>query len=191
MNDDEQGDIGRGVLAEGLAAGDPGALTELVQRFADPLARYVFQYLGSRPEAEGVVAEVFQELWMMREEADLQRHPETALYALARLRALDIQRARGLDSAPRPPYVPPTFTARGPIVPAGRSAYVPRNEIDAEIQRAVDTLDPREREALRLRGQKASGKEIAAALGIARSAVTPLLHRAVDNLVRALPRSLG
>lgn len=184
-------DCDYGALSERLAAGDPEAFTSLFQRFADPLARYVFQYLGSRPEAEDVVAEAFQELWMRRGEADVQRDPEAALYGLARHRALDIQQARASESGPRPPYVPPTFTAHGPIVPAGPNTNVTSDEIDAMIQRAVSTLDPREREALRLRGQKASDKEIAAALGIARSAVAPLLDRAVDNLVRALPRSLG
>lgn len=184
-------DIDRGGLADRLAAGDSGAFTELFQRYADPLARYVFQYVGSRPEAEDVVAEVFQELWMRRGEADIQCHPETALYALARQRALDIQRTRGPGSAPRPPYVPPTLTAHGPIVPADPNAYRPHGEIDAMIQRAVDTLDPSEREALRMRGQKASDQEVAAALGIGAAAVRGLLDRAVENLVRALPRSLG
>lgn len=38
MNDDH-GDIDREALAERLAAGDPGAFTGLLERYADRLAR--------------------------------------------------------------------------------------------------------------------------------------------------------
>mgnify|MGYP001048826258 CR=1 FL=1 len=65
-------------------------------------------------------------------------------------------------------------------------------EVRAALQRAVDTLPPKQRETLVLRWQSdASYATIAQRLGVSEGTVAQHLHRAVDQLRKLLPKLLG
>jgi DNA-directed RNA polymerase specialized sigma24 family protein len=86
------------------------------------------------------------------------------------------------------PYSPPQIISAGRILaPAGREP----NELQAAMQRAVDTLPPRQREiVIRRWRHRQTDTQIAAALDISPPHVVREVDKAVRYLEKALPQFL-
>ena len=86
--------------------GEQAALSQLINRFRDPLIRFLFNYLKNEAEAEDIAAEVLAELALHPERYRGTVTLKTYLFMLAKSRALNRMRRRsfrltiGLDDAP-------------------------------------------------------------------------------------------
>jgi RNA polymerase sigma-70 factor (family 1) len=169
--------------AELLGAGDVEAFKRLFDDYFETLYRYALRYLRSAEEARDVVHDVFLQMWRHRQRIGLERDLRTYLYATTRNHALDHLKRREVEDRFRE-------RQEGAEAQAGADAEseLESRELAATIQRAIDTLPPRQREVLRLRWQQhLSYEEIAKALDISPKTVAIHLSRGLQHLREALP----
>lgn len=173
--------------AHRIAAGDIEAFKALFDAYFDPLYRFALRYLRSPDEAKDLVHDVFLQVWRHRERIGLERHLRTYLYATARNHALDRLKHRKVEDR---------FAKRSEgeasSVESVESLDIQQDlelrELAATIQRAIDTLPPRQREVLRLRWQEhMSYEEIGRTMGISPKTVAIHLSRGLQHLRKALP----
>ncbi len=178
-------------LAQQLAAGDPLAFRQFFDRHFDRLCRYVHSYTASWPAAEDLIHDVFLKLWLRPQILLGARDLDAYLYAMARNEALNYLKRQRLEAKSYAKYRPSLRAGRS-VLPPEAEAQLESNELVAAIQRAIDTLPPRQREVLMLRWKgEASYEQIGAALGIAPRTVAVHLQRAAEQLRKILPRFLG
>lgn len=166
---------------------DAEAFRILFDTHFDRLLRYVRRYLGSPEESEDLIQDLFLTLWRDRRTIGLHRDLTGYLYAMARHRALDRLKHRRVETRFRERRALALALEReGPSW--NPATELEERDLAAAIQRAVDTLPPRQREVLRLRWQEhLSYAEVGAALGIAPKTVAIHRGRALRHLRAMLP----
>jgi RNA polymerase sigma-70 factor (family 1) len=167
--------------AELLGGEDVEAFRRLFDTYFEKLYRYALRYLRSAEEANDLVHDVFLQMWRHRQRIGLERDLRTYLYATTRNHALDRLKRRKVEDR---------FLEReqGSVPQEGADAELESRELAATIQRAIDTLPPRQREVLRLRWQQhLTYEEIAKALNISPKTVAIHLSRGLQHLREALP----
>lgn len=166
-----------------LGAGDVEAFKQLFDTYFETLYRYALRYLRSAEEAKDVVHDVFLQMWRHRQRIGLKRDLRTYLYATTRNHALDHLKRRKVEDRFRE-------GREGAVAQEGADAEseLESRELAATIQRAIDSLPPRQREVLRLRWQQhLSYEEIAKVLNISPKTVAIHLSRGLQHLREALP----
>jgi RNA polymerase sigma-70 factor (ECF subfamily) len=161
-----------------VQAGDPQALSALIDRWRGPLYAFLWRRAGDGAD------DLFQESWIRvaraRDRFDRSRRFSTWLFQIAnnlcrdRWRRIDARR-RALDALRDETHVTGRAAAEPPALPA-----------DSELTRRLGALPERLREVLVLRYyHDQSEAEIAEILGIPRGTVKSRLHAAV-RAARAL-----
>ncbi len=85
-------------LMQLVAQGDAQALAKLYDRYSPLIYAMCLRVLGNRAEADELLPEIFFEVWEKRARYDAARSaPRTYLTMLARSRAIDRKRKRGLS----------------------------------------------------------------------------------------------
>jgi RNA polymerase sigma-70 factor (family 1) len=169
--------------AELLGAEEVEAFKRLFDTHFEQLYRYALRYLRSAEEANDVVHDVFLQMWRHRQRIGLERDLRTYLYATTRNHALDRLKRRKVEDRFRE-------RQQGTILQEkpGAESELESRELAATIQRAIDTLPPRQREVLRLRWQQhLTYEEIAKTLNISPKTVAIHLSRGLQHLREALP----
>ncbi len=166
-----------------LDAEDVEAFKRLFDTHFEPLYRYALRYLRSAEEARDVVHDVFLQVWRHRERIGLERDLRTYLYATTRNHAIDRLKRRKVENRFRERREEAVEQAD-----SDAESELETRELAATIQRAIDTLPPRQREVLRLRWQQhLTYDEIAKALNISPKTVAIHLSRGLQHLREALP----
>ena len=133
-------------LMQAVAARDPNALRALYDRYAGLVFSLALRILRDRAEAEELLTDVFWELWSKAQRFDASRGTAiTYLTTLTRSRAIDRVRSRAtkLKLAPIESEDAPAAATRS--TPAGDSLLAERRAL---IKRAIDQLDPSQRQAI-------------------------------------------
>lgn len=172
-------------LLEDAAHGEMAAFQTLYERYRDPIFRFAYRMLGSVEAAEDVAHDCF--LGLMKEPGrfdSAKASLRTYLYAAARNQAakryLNSSRESGIDELPNEPRA---ATHLEPI------RQVLDNELAGEVQRAIQSLPPLQREALVLfEYEDLSLAEIGAIVGADSNTVKARLFRARDKLRARLER---
>lgn len=174
-------------LVARIGAGDIAAFEELYRAHAPALLAFAHARLHSREAAEDLVQELFLAIWRNREEWELKSSLKSYLFGALRNRIVSYRRARqaregrlrqveegtgGLDTLPSP----------------NRADHrVLESELAEAIERAIDSLSPRNRETfLLVRQQNLSYAETAEILGISVKGVEMNMVRALAALRKAL-----
>jgi RNA polymerase sigma-70 factor, ECF subfamily len=166
------------VLLEQAANGDGKAFQILYERYRDPIFRFAYRLLGSVEAAEDVTHDCFLSLIKEPGRFDSARASlRTYIYAAARNLAVkrynSFERETAIDGLDEPSDT----DHRGPM---GR---VLDNELAVEVERAVASLPPLQREALVLfEYEDLSLAEIAAIVGADVGTVKARLFRARGKL---------
>jgi RNA polymerase sigma factor (sigma-70 family) len=153
------------------------AFEALYRECRDDVYAYVAGLLRDRSAAEEVTSQAFERAWRKRRQIDRRRGtPRTWLFGIARNAALDELRRQSKfarDPAPQ---------AADPIVnPA--DAAVDR----AVLQRALDSLNGRERELVALKFFAGlSNAEIASVIRTSETNAGTRLHRVIEKLRRSI-----
>ena len=167
------------------ANGDGTAFQILYERYRDPIFRFAYRLLGSVEAAEDVTHDCFLSLIKEPRRFDATRASlRTYVYAAARNLAAkryhSSGRETGLDDLADEPSV---ADHHGPV------ARVLENELASEVERAVASLPPLQREALVLfEFEDLSLAEIAAVVGADPNTVKARLFRAREKLRARLDR---
>jgi RNA polymerase sigma-70 factor (ECF subfamily) len=172
-----------------IAAGDVHAFRELFDREVAGLVRYATGALGSREDARDAVQESFLRLWQTRGRLDAESDPVRLLYTIVRNLARDRLRHRAVEQRPHPHLEAPNQVQAVPLL-ADDSADA--DDLQAAVQRALETLSPRQREIVLLRWRRQlTYEQIGAELGIAPGTASAHMQRAIAQLKALLPRLLG
>ncbi len=169
-------------------AGGPTDVERLFDLYADRLHRHIYHYVRSWETAQDLVQELFLRLWDRRAELDAVSDIEGYLYTAARNRALTHLRHLRFEEEWRRHHAGPAIVPRSTTAADDPAEQVVSAEIAAAVQRAVDALPNRQREALLLQWKGNSYAQIAAALDISPKTVAIHLTRAIRQLRRALLR---
>ncbi len=173
-------------LAARIAAGHAQAFREFFNRESAGLIRYATGILGSREDARDAAQETFFRLWQNRERLDPTADPARLLYTIVRNLARDRLRHRAVEQRPHP------HLESSHVVPAGQLLAddgEDPDDLQELVQRALETLSPRQREIVRLRWHRhLTYEQIGTELGIAPGTASVHMQRAIAQLKVVLPR---
>ena len=174
-----------------LAAGDPGAAQELLDRYSGLVWSLARRHTRNPAEAEDAVQEVFLAIWKNAERFDRAKASEpTFITVVARRRLIDLHRFKER----RPKTVNDELQLE--LMPDLHSNEA---EVRAEAQlasRALKVLKPKEREVVLMSVQRGlSHSEISAQLDMPLGTVKTYIRRGLIRVREALetpaPRLLG
>jgi RNA polymerase sigma-70 factor (ECF subfamily) len=164
-------------LAERFAAAEPDAIRELYARFGRPVFTVAFSVLHDRALAAEAVQMTFVKAWRATDSYDATRPLAPWLYSIARRTAIDIARSERRHVGQE--------LRETDAASAGRTM---EHVWEAwQVRRAVDRLDPREREIVRLQHfEQLTHDEISTRLSIPIGTVKSRSHRAHQRLAHVL-----
>lgn len=172
-------------LLEEAANGNTAAFQILYERYRGPIFRFAYRLLGSVEAAEDVAHDCFLGLIKEPGRFDPSRASlRTYLYAAARNQAAKRYQSFGRETALEELVEePPSADHQGPM------AQVLDDELAGEVERAIASLPPLQREALVLfEYEDLSLAEIAAVVGADSGTVKSRLFRARERLRVRLDR---
>jgi RNA polymerase sigma-70 factor (ECF subfamily) len=176
-------------LLHDLAEGVETALSVIIDRYKDPLFRFILRYTGSPSDAEDILQDTFVSIYTKASTYDPAWKSSTWIYRIAlnkcrdqarkkrlrRLVSLD-QFGRGADGALLLPLEIPDPGASPEEITSQRQAL-------ANLSRAMDTLPHKLRTALVLSSiENRPQAECAEILGVSRKSVEMLVYRARNAL---------
>jgi RNA polymerase sigma-70 factor (ECF subfamily) len=168
---------------------EAAAFEELVSQFQRRLVAVMHHLVGNADEAEDLAQEVFLRVYRARKKYHPRCKFSTWLFTIANNLALNALRSRQ-----RKPVVPLPAQDSGPLGPRPAEQLVPdrgsgpvqkvqRQEVAAQVRRALETLNERQRMAVVLnKFEDMNYAEIAEVMGLTVKAIKSLLSRARMNL---------
>jgi RNA polymerase sigma-70 factor (ECF subfamily) len=163
-------------LVRRVLDGETAAFTTLVDRHAAACTRFAMRMLANREDAEDAVQESFLRAYRSLARYEERQAFRTWLFQILvnRCRTAAVRRQR----RQRMFLVDDTAVASASVRPAAEST-----ELRAELRRAIDALDPDQREAFLLKHvELLSYEEMAAATGVGVSALKMRVKRACDRM---------
>jgi RNA polymerase sigma factor (sigma-70 family) len=152
-----------------------GSLADLFTQYHASLVRVIYRRTGDRERAEEIAQEVFA-----RAAVAPPRNPRPWLFAVA----LNLIREEGRTAVRRGRLLELYRDERPQMAPPP-DEELERSERVRRVRSALETLSPRDREALLLKAEGFNYDEIAASLGLAKGAIGTTLARARRRLVEA------
>lgn len=135
------------LLMKGIAASDPGALRTLYERYSPTVLAVARRIIGDAQEAEQLLVDVFLEMWQRPDRYDAARGcPLTYLLTLTRSRAID--RRRSMSARGGGPAMAAPVGAERPATDGSPLQTVLLTERRAQVRRALEELDPQQRQAI-------------------------------------------
>jgi RNA polymerase sigma-70 factor (ECF subfamily) len=176
MSPSSQSDLA--ALVRRCLAGDEVALRELVCRFYGPVFGLCCRMLGHWQDAEDAVQETFLRLVRNLDRWDPQREMLPWVLAIAANRCRTMLAARKMPQAAEEAVL---------AVPDRAISRPPADELNEELQQALNKIRPQHREAFLLFHEHGLAYEqIAAALGVPLGTVKTWVHRARQELIAHL-----
>jgi len=163
-------------LVRRVIDGDTAAFTTLVDRHAAACTRFATRMLGNREDAEDATQETFLRAYRSLARYEERQAFRTWLFQILinRCRTAAVRRQR----RHRMFLVDDNAIAAATVRPAGDAT-----DLRAELERAIDALDPDQREAFLLKHvEQLSYDEMAAATGVGVSALKMRVKRACDRM---------
>jgi RNA polymerase sigma-70 factor (ECF subfamily) len=198
------------VLLDRLRAGDQGALAELFARHREPLRRMIMLRLDQRLGGRVSPSDVLQETYVdaLKRVPHLFENPDMPFFVwlrwIAGQRIVEVHRqhlgARMRDAGLEIPLqhaYPATASSAGLAAHLAAGLTSPsraaiRDETLAQLEAALERLDPIDREVLALRHfEELSNNEVASLLGIQKAAASKRYVRALERLRGALAEIPG
>ena len=164
------------MLVRRVLDGDVAAFTTLVDRHAAACTRFATRMLGNREDAEDATQETFLRAYRSLARYEERQAFRTWLFQILinRCRTAAVRRER----RHRMFLVDDNAIALATVRPATDAS-----DLRAELQRAIDALEPDQREAFLLKHvEQLSYDEMAAATGVGVSALKMRVKRACDRM---------
>ena len=164
-------------------SGSHAAYEEIYNRYYAALYIHAFKRLQEREECRDIIQELFTNLWLKREETDVNGHLSGYLYTSVRNRIFDLLARKKLKSS----YVSSIqeFALAGQVA---TDYLVRKNQLAGIIEREIQLLSPRTREIFELsRKGHFTHREISEQLDISEQTV----KSTVNNALKVLRVKLG
>lgn len=176
-------------LARRIRDADAAAFETFFRSMHDALVRYAEGFVKDPATARDLTQDAFVRIWEGRERIDPERSLESFAYRTVRNLCLNrIRDRKNRDALLADEYEPPVSA------PAGPEELLGEARLAARLERWIDALPTRQREALRLsRFQGLSHEEVARSMGVSARTVNNHLVkalRAIRDRVRAYEPSL-
>ncbi len=166
------------VLALRLRDGDEDAVRTLYDRYGGLVFTIAFRVLGDRQHAEEVTQHTFLQAWRNAESFEPGRDFAPWLATIARRAAIDVQRRERRRSTRPLESADPGDTALVALPPSAEEI-----ETVWGVRAAIDSLDPDDREVVRLQHLEGwTQAQIADRLGVPVGTVKSRSHRAHRRL---------
>jgi RNA polymerase sigma factor (sigma-70 family) len=184
-------EISDGVLAQQALRGDDNAFESLVQRYSGPLFNFICRFLGDYDQASDILQQVFVQLYVSLPGLHTDKPLKAWLFQVARNRCLDELRRHhaihfseleaGTDEDELSPLA--TMPDTDPL-PEDVTEY---HDLQACLQKAIDTLPPKFRSVVLLRyASQLSFSEIGQSLSMPEATAKTYFQRAKPLLRAAL-----
>ena len=166
-------------LADRLKASDQGAYATIFRRMQEPLLRYVYRITKDEALALDVLQDVFLKLWEKRQEIEVKVSLKALLYAMARNRALNVNRNRN-----RMKYDTELINENTTEISESMVEHeLQAGQLDAFFKTWIKELPPRRGEAFVLsRFHAMSNKEIGEVMGLSKRTVDTHIVHALRHL---------
>lgn len=162
---------------------DAQALAEIYDRYAEPIYRYLYRYVGDAAQAEDLASEVFLRLLQVLGTSRAPRDRlQGWLYRVAHNLAMDSFRQASKGA---------TLSLDEGLVAAGDSppSIVEKRQDQQQLRMAISQLTPDQQQVILLRfGEGFKIAEVSRLMGKSEGAVKVLQHRAVKRLRKLLDR---
>lgn len=178
-------------LVEEYLGGDSGAFRTLIERYHDPLLRFLFRLTGSTQTAEDVFQDTFLQVHQSLGSFDLSRSFKPWLFTIAANKGRDAlrknhRRAAVSLSARYGQEQGDALVDLLEIELPGPGSRLEAQEQSVRVQTAIDSIPVRLREILLLSYfQKLTYAQLAESLGIPIGTVKSRLHAAVAAFAKA------
>lgn len=170
-----------------IRAGDARAFEEMYRAYKNDLAAFVHSYVRSPEITEEILQDLFLRIWQQRDLWECSGPLRAYLFRAARNRAIGYIRHERVDAAFRERSANEYFASAMPGAVAGPDASIGTDELERAIERALDELPPRCREAFVLnRRHHLSYAEVAAVMQLSVKTVEVQMGRALAILRREL-----
>lgn len=173
------------VLIRKLIGGDACAFEEIYREYNRKIYVFSFRYLKNREDAEGVVQEVFLELWKncrkLRQDSDINAWLFTVTFnnIRKRFRSLSREKKYMMDYE------------SGAIPPENEISEIEFNDLLDQANHILERLPPQQKKIFLLRKDKGqTSSEIADQLNLSKKTVENHLNRARMFLRKALEEEL-
>ncbi len=171
----------------GTRAGDTAAFERIFTTYYAVLVRFAYNYLHSRERAEEVIQELFLFIWERRQAWDVTGSLKSYLYRAARNRALDALKHERVERGWADRAIREQGGAEHGAPALDADAQLNVDELNAALQRAIEALPERCRQAYTLhRQQHLSYTEIAEVMGTTVGTVTIQIGKALKALRKSL-----
>ncbi|MFO7167980.1 MAG: sigma-70 family RNA polymerase sigma factor [Chloroflexota bacterium] len=178
-----QPQISESELVSRAKAGDHSAVTQIYERYAPAIYRYIYFRVGEAELAEDLQADVFLRMLEGIHRYEDRGWPISAwLYRIAHDRTVDTMRRRRIRQ-------------HVPLEAWGGACEGPEQTVSAqldfeEVSRVMNDLTDEQRQVLHLRFMRElSIQEVASRLGRSEGSVKALQHRGLQSLARRLASS--
>ncbi|WMX16755.1 RNA polymerase sigma-70 factor [Aureispira sp. CCB-E] len=172
-------------LLRRLKENDKTALKEIFQEHYPVVYRAIFRIVSDQGIAEDLAQDVFMRLWEKRDRIDIQG----ALGAY--IRRMAVNEALGYLRKNKKYTIEEVADYHSPLTISGEDTYLD-NELQAEVNRAIETLPPRCKAVFMLsRFEELSYKEISQKLDISPKTVENQISKALKTLRKALKSYLS
>lgn len=167
------------VLASLLKTGNRHAYTAIYNRYHGPLYIFAYNRLKDREEAKDIIHELFLKLWMEQSKLHLTGSLSAYLYTAVRNRIINSIAHQHIAHR----YIDSFLSYIEEVNQQSADYLVRHNDLQAFIQKEIESLQPRMREVFELsRNTTLSRKEIAEKLGISEETVKSHMHHALKIL---------
>lgn len=172
--------------SEGVRNGDAEAFEKIFRAYNRQLYQFALSLLRSADDAEDTVQAVFVAIWEHR--ASWSVHSSLRVYLFTAVRNRAFERLRGIRTRDR--LQDEVFTFKSRFLSAETltpDEHVQQQDFAAALDRAVQALPPRMREAFLLtRDHEMTYEEAAALMGVSAKTVMTHIGRALAALRKAL-----
>jgi RNA polymerase sigma-70 factor (ECF subfamily) len=172
--------------------GDHAALTELVDKYKQPVMNLVYRMLRDATEAEDVAQNVFLQVYRSAHRYEVSAKFSTWLFTIARNLSLNEIRRRSRHPADSMDVPHPEQEDQPLHQFEDKKTFSPpdkllQGELEQKIEQAIADLPESQRTALLLcRQDELSYEEMAKVLGCSLSATKSLIHRGRETLKQKL-----
>lgn len=179
-------------LMHRVKQGDAAALSELVDRYKQPVMNLVCRMLRDPTEAEDVAQMVFVQVYRSAARYRVTSKFSTWLFTIARNLCLNELRRRSRHPAESLDATHPGHEDQPILQVEDRATFTPpqsllQGELEDKVQEALDDLPENQRTAILLcRQQDLSYEDIAEVLGCSLSATKSLIFRGRETLKQRL-----